>query len=308
MYGGTSIWQDIKHQYEYGGSHVKLIILNVAVFIVANIILLFGNFLMQAQYGTQFLNWFMAVADVKAMIYKPWAFFTYMFLHERFLHILFNMLFLYWFGNVLKEFVGNARVVPVYIYGGLAGVVLFMICYNIFPAFKGQLMVPILGASAGVMAVVLAAATIAPNYTFFLFLIGPVRIKWIAFFYVLMDLIQMRNGNPGGHIAHLGGAVLGYLYIIQLQKGRDIARPFYFLEDLIENWRNPVRNIKVVHRSKPKVKATTTNAGKSRMQVPDSGPSKQEQLDIILDKINRSGYESLSADEKAFLFKVSQED
>jgi membrane associated rhomboid family serine protease len=308
MYGGTSIWQDIKHQYKYGGSHVKLIILNVAVFIAANLVLLFGNFLMQAQYGTQFLNWFMAVADFKAMLFKPWAFFTYMFLHERFLHILFNMLFLYWFGGVLKEFLGNNRVVPVYIYGGLAGVVLFMLCYNIFPAFKGQLMVPILGASAGVMAVVLAAATVAPNYTFFLFLIGPVKIKWIAFFYVLMDLIQMRNGNPGGHIAHIGGAVMGYLYIIQLQRGRDLARPFYYLEDLIENWRNPVRKIKVVHRSQPKVKATTAGAGKSRMQAPDAGPSKQEQLDLILDKINRSGYDSLNADEKAFLFKVSQED
>ena len=308
MYGGTSIWQDIRHQYEYGGSQVKLIILNVAVFMAANLILLFGNFLMQAQYGSQFLIWFMAVADVKAMLFKPWALLTYMFLHERFLHILFNMLFLYWFGNILKELVGNARVVPVYVYGGLAGVLLFMLCYNVFPVFKNDLMVPILGASAGVMAVVLAAATIAPNYTFFLFLFGPVKIKWIAFFYVALDLIQLRNGNPGGHIAHLGGAVMGYLYIIQLQRGRDLAIPFYFLDDMIENWRNPVRKIKVVYRSKPKVKATTASGGKNRMHTKDAGSSKQEQLDLILDKINRSGYDSLNADEKAFLFKVSQED
>ncbi len=101
---------------------------------------------------------------------------------------------------------------------------------------------------------------------------------------------------------------MGYLYIIQLQKGRDLAKPFYFLEDMLENWRNPVRKVRMVHKKEQKVKAGTGAAGKSRMQGPERSPSKQEQLDHILDKINRSGYDSLSAEEKAFLFKVSQED
>jgi membrane associated rhomboid family serine protease len=308
MYGSTSIWQDIRHQYDYGGAHVKLIIINVAVFIAANLLLLFGDLLMQGTYGSKFLLWFMPVADVGALIKKPWSVFTYMFLHERFFHILFNMLFLYWFGNVLKDLIGNAKIVPVYIYGGLAGVFLFILAYNIFPAFSGQLMTPILGASAGVMAIVWAAATIAPNYTFFLILLGPVKIKWIAVFYVVMDLVQMRHGNPGGHLAHLGGALIGYLFILQLQRGNDWGKPFYYLEDMITHWRNPIPKIKVVHKKEKKVKATTAAGGSSKMSTQMRTSSKQEELDSILDKISRSGYDSLSPEEKAFLFKVSQED
>jgi len=308
MYGNTSIWQDIRHQYDYGGAHVKLIIINVTVFIAANLLLLFGDLLMQANYGSKFILWFMPVADVTALIKKPWSIFTYMFLHERFFHILFNMLFLYWFGNVLKDLIGNAKIVPIYIYGGLSGVLFFILAYNIFPAFNGQLMTPILGASAGVMAIVWAAATIAPNYTFFLFLLGPVKIKWIAVFYVVMDLIQMRHGNPGGHLAHLGGAFMGYLFILQLQRGNDWAKPFYYLDDMITNWRNPIPKIKVVHKKEKKVKAATAVGGSSKMGTQMRTASKQEELDNILDKISRSGYDSLSPEEKAFLFKVSQED
>jgi membrane associated rhomboid family serine protease len=308
MYGSTSIWQDIKHQYEYGGAHVKLIIINVAVFIGANLLLLFGDLLMQADYGSKLLLWFMPVADLNALIKKPWSLLTYMFLHERFFHILFNMLFLYWFGNVVKDLIGNARIIPVYLYGGLSGVFLFILAYNVFPAFSGQLMTPILGASAGVMAIVWAAATIAPNYTFFLFLLGPVKIKWIAVFYVVMDLIQMRHGNPGGHIAHLGGAFMGYLFILRLQSGSDWAKPIYIIEDMIAGWRNPIPKIKVVHKKEKKVKATTAPGNTQKMAAQERNPSKQEQLDSILDKISRSGYDSLSPDEKAFLFKVSQED
>lgn len=307
MYGGTSIWQDIRHQYEYGGSHIKLIIINVAVFIVTNILLLFGDFLMKANYGTQVLLYFQPVADLKALILKPWSLFTYMFMHSGFFHLLFNMLFLYWFGNVLKEFIGNARTIPIYIYGGLAGAFAFILCFNIFPAFYSELSRPMLGASAGVMAVVLAAATLVPNYKFFLLLIGPVSIKWIAFFYVLMDIVQMRGGNAGGHIAHLGGALTGYLFISQLQKGNDWAKPFYYLQDAIENWRKPSPKIKMTYKKDEKVKAGNVS-GKSKMQEQPRSPSKQEQLDTILDKISRSGYDSLNQEEKAFLFKVSQED
>lgn len=309
MYGNQNIWQDIKYQYNYGGAHVKLIMINVAVFLAANFLLLFGDFLMQADYGSKFLLLLMPVADIKALLMKPWSLLTYMFLHERFFHILFNMLFLYWFGNVVKDLIGNSKIVPVYLYGGFAGVALFIFCYNIFPAFSGNLMDPILGASAGVMAVVWAAATIAPNYTFFLFLIGPVKIKWIAVFYVLMDLIQMRHGNPGGHIAHLGGAFMGYLFIMQLRNGNDWGKPVYYIEDMIQNWRNPIPKIKVVHKQERKVKATTAPGSNSKMTAQQADrKSKQEQLDLILDKISQSGYDSLSAEEKAFLFKVSKED
>jgi len=307
MYSNVSIWEELKHKYTYGGSHVRLIMINVMVFLAIHLILLTGNFLINGNYGTLIVNQFKAVADAGTMLTKPWSAFTYMFIHERVLHLLFNMLVMYWFGNVIKDLIGNPKIVPLYIYGGLAGLLLFMTAYNIFPVFAGQLNTPIIGASAGVMAIVIAAATLAPDYEFRLLLFGRVKIKWIALFYIIIDILQINSTNSGGHIAHLGGALIGFIYIRLLQRGTDMAKPFYYIEDFFERVRKPRRRIKVVHKKEEKVKAGS-NQGKKQATYTESSISKQEQLDTILDKINRSGYDSLSADEKAFLFKVSQED
>jgi membrane associated rhomboid family serine protease len=313
MYGNTSIWDDLKHQYRYGGSHIQLIFINVFVFILANIILLFGDYMMNSNYGSKFLLQFEMVADVKAMLLKPWAYLTYMFLHTSVFHILFNMLFLKAFGDVLKEFIGDSKTVPIFIYGGLAGAILMTVCYNTFPVFANELLRPTLGASAGVMAITVAAATLVPDYTFFLFLLGPVRIKWIALFYVVLDVILIRiDGNPGGHIAHLGGAILGFLFIIQLRNGIDLGRPVYYLKDKWDSINSPRKKIKIVHRQEQKVSSGPVETQKSNTQHRSNRStqtvlSKQDQLDMILDKINRSGYESLTKDEREFLFKMSQE-
>lgn len=269
--------------------------------------------MMRADYGTKFLLQFEMVADVRAMMLKPWAYLTYMFLHTSFFHILFNMLFLRAFGGVLKEFIGDSKTVPIYVYGGLVGAILMTVCFNIFPVFSQSLMTPTLGASAGVMAITVAAATLVPDYTFFLFILGPVRIKWIALFYVVLDVILIRSdGNPGGHIAHLGGAIVGLLFIIQLRNGVDLGRPVYFLKDKWDSINSPRKKIKIVHRQEEKVSAGPTSTSKSNTKqrsnrTTQTELSKQEQLDMILDKINRSGYDSLTKDEREFLFKMSQE-
>jgi hypothetical protein len=226
-----------------------------------------------------------------------------MFLHYQLLHILFNMLFLFWFGRILYEFVGNRKILPIYFYGGLAGAALAVIMFQLPPLqdAPGDVM---LGASAGVMAIVVAAATIAPNYTVFLLFIGPVRLKYIALVVILLDVIAIPGPvNTGGHLAHLGGALLGFLFINQLQRGRDWSIGFNRLFEALTSLFSRRRSPRVVYRSRER---RTSPAQKRRSARYEKG--KQEYLDEILDKIAKSGYENLTKEEKEFLFKVSKEE
>jgi hypothetical protein len=225
-----------------------------------------------------------------------------MFTHGEVMHILFNMLVLYWFGKILTEFLGNRKILPLYLLGGISGAILFIASYQLFPIFHAA--VPearAWGASASVMAVMIAAATLVPDYTMFLLLIGPVKIKWIALIAVVLDLISIPSSNAGGHIAHLGGALFGFVFIRQMQKGRDLSSGINWLIDKSANLFKPKTPLKVSYRTKEK--STKQSAGKTVVQS-----SKQERLDSILDKIAQSGYDSLTKDEKEFLFKVSKEE
>jgi hypothetical protein len=214
------------------------------------------------------------------------------------------MLFLYWFGGLVHEYLGNRRLVNLYILGGIIGGLFFMIAYNLIPYFKlsvdNSLM---LGASGATYAVVLAAATLLPDYTFMLLFIGPVRIKYIALFYIIVSIASTIGTNAGGNIAHLGGALIGYIYIKQLRKGVDLGSPISAIFDFINSLfveAPPKLQMKVTHRS-------YTNAGynQSTHFTSDDAPNENE-VDELLDKISKSGYESLSKDEKLKLFKASQ--
>jgi hypothetical protein len=198
------------------------------------------------------------------------------------------MLGLYWFGRIIHEFIGNRRLINLYILGGLAGGILYLIFYNTIPFFIKQADASVmLGASASVFAISAAAATLVPDYRFNLLFIGPVRIVFIVGFYIIVSFIGMKQGNAGGNIAHLGGAFLGFAYIKFLQRGTDIGKPI----NVIAGW---IKNI-----GKPRMKVYS-NKNKTL-----SHPS-QKEIDAILDKISRSGYESLSKEEKEKLFKASQ--
>jgi membrane associated rhomboid family serine protease len=301
-----NIWQDIKWQYRYGSDLIKLILINIAVFIIVNLINI--PFILFAKTVPFNLVDFLSLyASPHNFVRHPWGIFTYMFIHEGFWHILWNMLGLYWFGQIVQDMIGKPKILPLYIFGGIFGGLLYMLAYNVFPLFSNSVgFSSCIGASAGVMAVVLAAATIAPNFELGFAIIGPVKIKWIALVYVVLDLINIQGGNAGGHIAHLGGALFGFVFIKQLQNGNDFTRPFYAVTDFFSNLFKKKSNLKVEYKKEyayTSEKNTKSNTAQQKETI-----SKQEKLDAILDKINRSSYDSLSKEEKEFLFKISQED
>jgi hypothetical protein len=221
-----------------------------------------------------------------------------MFIHENFLHILFNMLVLYWTGKIFCEFLGSSKLVAVYILGGLAGAFLYILSYNIFPAFAQSLhFSQLIGASAGVIAVLVAIATMVPDYTMHLILFGPVRLKYIAIFLVLLYVISIPDGNAGGNISHIGGAAFGFFYSRILKKGTNIGSWLEKILDTLQNLFFPSKRLKAVHRR---------SGGRRSASAPSDSTPRQEVIDAILDKISRSGYSSLSKEDKEILFKASK--
>ncbi|WP_339867646.1 rhomboid family intramembrane serine protease [uncultured Algoriphagus sp.] len=312
MYG--NFWDNLRNAFKHSDNSLfKLIAINILVFFVVLIVEVPMTWGGAELLFNKALSNLMIPSSLPKLITQPWSIFTYMFLHERFFHILGNMLFLYWFGLLIHQFLGSRKLANLYILGGLSGALLYIIIYNLFPFFNdkvdGGLM---LGASAGVLAIVVGAATLSPNTTFHLLLIGPVKIVYIAAFYVIYSYVQTIGPNAGGNIAHLGGALLGYLYIIQLRNGIDWGVPVQkvgiFFEDLLSGRKNKV---KVSYRSKAK----TSNGGgfSSFKKTPKSTPAQvssdeatQEEIDKILDKIADRGYEALNKEEKRKLFEFSK--
>ena len=282
---------------------IQLIWLNVAVYVVMIMVWVSTNIVTHSSglfdSGLSYLSLKPAFGT---FLYRPWTIFSYAFLHTIVpLHLLFNMLLLYWFGGIIQEYLGSRRLVNLYILGAFFGGLLALMVFNLVPFYRSVADVSIIGASGSVMAIMFAAATLMPDYTFFIFLIGPVRIKYIAFFYFLLSLAGTVGTNAGGEIVHLGGAFLGYIYIKQLQAGRDWGTPIdatvEFFQNLFKRSEKP--SIKVVHRQKE------TAFGSSPSSVGNAYPDDDE-VDEILDKISRSGYESLTKEEKQKLFKASQ--
>jgi membrane associated rhomboid family serine protease len=282
---------DLKRTMKSGDNMSRLLIINTAVFLLVNFVFLI-YFLLGITNGHSLTEWLAVPASIPSLLFKPWTIITYMFLHEDFLHILFNMLVLFWFGKIFVELLNQQKLINVYLLGGIAGAVAYIAAYNIFPVFAPSVAVSsALGASASVMAIVIACAAYAPNYRIYLLFVGPVRIGYFALFYVLIDLVSIRVGNPGGHIAHLGGAAFGYWFGRSMVSGTDITAWFgRFLAQL-----------KSLFKPKPKMKVTYKRPV-SDYDYNKQRADKQKEMDIILDKIAKSGYESLSKEEKEFLF------
>lgn len=283
----------------------RLVAINIIVFIAVNLV---GVALWLANADEQtfrkasetVIDYLGVPSSLNHLLYRPWTLITYAFVHQGLLHLLFNMLLLYWFGNILADFAGNKRVLPVYILGALVGALLFIAGYNLLPVLKPSIGMPMIGASAGVLALVVAAATLVPDYSITLFLIGAVRIKWLALALVIIDIISLPLSNAGGHLAHLGGAICGFIYIAQLRRGRDLGRWIHETAEYASNPRLGKHKLRTVHKS---VKPASKNHS-STQQLKDLR-LQEEQLDRILDKISQSGYESLTKDEKDFLFRYS---
>ncbi|HCN83681.1 MAG TPA: rhomboid family intramembrane serine protease [Sphingobacteriaceae bacterium] len=279
-----SIFAELWFKMVHSGSRLNLFIgINILVFLSIGIVAVFDLFAgsLSAEWLT---NQLAMPAWLPSLPYKFWTPITYMFLHREFFHILFNMLWLYWMGRIFEEYLKPEQFTFTYIAGGLAGALFYLIAYNVFPVFSPHAQTSvILGASASVNAIVIAVATLLPDYTIMLLFFGAVRLKYLALAFVLIDFLSIAASNPGGSIAHLGGALLGFLYIGQLQSGNDWSKIF-----------KREKKLKIVSNQRP---GTTAN------RLPD-----QEIIDEILDKISKSGYESLSTKEKQQLFNASKKE
>ncbi|MCS6832057.1 MAG: rhomboid family intramembrane serine protease [Flammeovirgaceae bacterium] len=285
----------------------RLLIINIAVFVILSLLWLFSKFagdmtvyeFVQEQLGLS--------SRPSTFLLKPWTFITYFFTHYDFFHILSNMLGLYWFGLILQDFVGSKKLVSLYFLGGLAGATAYLLAYNFIPYFAHHEAL-LVGASGGVFAVVVGAATFTPDTKLFLLFFGPVKIKYLAVVYVFLSLLGTAGANAGGSIAHLGGALLGYIFVKQLRRGNDWGKPLHLFFDFISQVFKPKPKMKVTYRrDKAYAGKTTTSHQKSySCDLSAQGVPDQETIDAILDKISEQGYDKLTTEEKQILFKASQ--
>jgi membrane associated rhomboid family serine protease len=294
----NSIFEEIKNSFKRGGVLIQLIYINLAVFLVIKllfVILFLGNV---QDLNQVIINILAVPASVHELIFKPWTLITYMFLHLGFLHILFNLLWLYWFGQIFLRYLTPRQLLTNYLLGGLAGAFLYILVFNLLPVFQPS--VPVsqaLGASAAVMAIAIAISVYAPEYTIHLMFIGPVKLKWLAVVFIVTDILQVASSNAGGHIAHLGGALFGYLYISQYRKGKDFTKGFNRTMDSLASAFSSRKKMRVSYRKSSATKEDDWEFNKKKV-------NEQEEIDKILDKIAKSGYESLSKQEKEILFKA----
>ena len=290
----SSVFEDIKNNFKGGNSLTKLIYINVGVFLIASVLRVL-SFLFMVN-GWEFLSYFTLPASIPLLIKKPWSIISYMFLHQSFIHLLFNMLWLYFGGQIFLSFFDNKKLISTYVLGGISGAVLFILSFNLFPVFATALPNAVaLGASASVLAIIMAIATKSPNYSIRLLLIGNIKLKHIAIVSIVLDIMSIPQGNAGGHIAHLGGAFFGYLYVKQLNSGNDIANSFNKIMD----------NLNFYFKKDPKLKKAYSRK-KSDQDYRKEKVQNQAKIDNILDKIAKSGYEGLTKEEKDILFKASK--
>ncbi|PCJ65250.1 MAG: hypothetical protein COA58_10345 [Bacteroidetes bacterium] len=283
-------WEKIKYEFKKGDSAIRqIIMINLAVFIFT--ILVSAVATVYAFEGKDLLKYFYLPSHGGTLLMRPWTIITNIFFHEGFSHIFWNMLILFFLGRILEDFMSSRNIWRIFLFGGIAGSLLFVISYNVFPIFSEAVsQATLLGASGGVTAIVVATGVFLPRYQIRPFGLFNIELRWIALFFVFRDLYSFPSGeNLGGMFAHLGGALFGALFILNLQ-GK-INLPSF-------NWDRlkPRRARKVVYYEKDSKKKKTEKKTK---------PNQQE-IDAILDKISHSGYDSLSKAEKEILFKASE--
>jgi rhomboid family protein len=304
---GASIMDEFKNAFKLPDNGLmQIIFINVAVFVLFSVFNVVMFFLGASELYNTIESYFLIPASIPAYLSRPWTLITYFFMHGGFMHIIFNMLFLYWFGMIIKEFLGGAKVVSLYVLGGIAGGLLYLLMYNLIPQLVQNVDNSVmLGASGAVYAIVVGAATLSPNYTMHLLFFGPVKIKYIALVYVFMSFVNTAGANAGGNLAHLGGAALGFLFIKQLQNGLDLGKPVHWFLTFVKSFfvHQPKVHVSYKRSTSEKTTGSKRKATKSASTSKSSDIS-QEEIDAILDKISQHGYESLSKDEKQKLFSA----
>jgi membrane associated rhomboid family serine protease len=287
----NSITDDIKSSFHSGNMVVRLIIINIAVFVITALIQAFTPVFYQ-----ELLTYIALPGDPIQILFKPWTLITHMFLHAGLWHLIWNMLIFYWFGNIAGDLLGDKKIFPVYILGGLVGAFSFVMSYHLLPGIGSMAM----GASAAVLAIVFMAVMTAPDYIISLILLGDVRIKFIGLAILFLDIIGVKaDENSGGHIAHLGGSMFGLFFVYLLRKGIDLSTYFFDFFNFFKFSSKGTKKtkLKVAHRASqisPKGNESTRSIGL------------ENQVDEILDKIKKKGYDSLTDIEKDILYKASK--
>lgn len=286
--------ENIKQTFRKGNTVIKLIYINVAVFLMYNAIVIF---LTLFKSSIDFLPYLAVPASFQNLLTVPWTIISYMFMHKNIMHILFNMIALYWFGKIFTMYFTEKQLVGVYVTGGITAALLYIISFNIFPYFEDVIQFSsMIGASGSVMAIMVAAAVKSPDMELRLLLFGNIKLKYIAIVFMLISFFGITSMNAGGEIAHLGGALFGYLFVVSLRQGKDLTgfvnKIIDFLADIFTGKKFRRTKLKT-SRPNRKMNDSDFNANKVRNMA---------EIDKILDKIKKSGYESLSAEEKKHLF------
>ncbi len=296
----NTLWDDFKLYVLHSGNvQYKLIAINVAVFIFFALLWMLQTLFALNYPFSETVKYYLSLpSSFPGFVVRFWTFLTYQFLHAGFFHLLFNMLIFLFAGRIFREFLGDAKLLATYIIGGVCGGLMFILAMQIFPLFQDKTPV-LVGASASVMAVLVAIGTLLPNYTIHLMFLGPVRLIYIVAFLALVDILSLAGSNAGGHFAHLGGALWGFAYIRALNNGSDLAK--WFTQSI--SWSGDQFRPK----QKSNVRVKYYNERATTTQPPKRNKVSQEEVDLILDKIARSGYDSLSQHEKDVLFRASKE-
>jgi membrane associated rhomboid family serine protease len=300
-----SIWDEIKGSFRHGTSLTRLLYVNAIVFLIVKIIEVIGVLAAKPAMTPSVISFLAVPASIGALAEKPWTPVTYMFTHQGFIHIIFNMMWLWWFGKIFLSYLDQRKLVSLYIMGGLAGALLYIGVFNIFPAFAGTVHVSVaLGASASVMALVIATAVYIPDLELHLLFFGRIKLKYLALITFLITSVFDFSVNTGGKIAHIGGALMGLGYGYELKNGKDIGAWLNKILDFFVTLLKPGKRLKVAYK-KPKTDSEFRKA-KTEYDYNKVKAERQKAIDHILDKISKGGYDSLTREEKEILFNESQ--
>ena len=301
---------NLRSRYAAATVPVRFVMVNVAVFVIVRVVALVC--LLFAVDATPAIELLEMPSNPVKFVHQPWSLISYMFLHYDVMHILFNMLWLYWFGAMFHQIFGTRRFVGLYFLGGIGGALLYMLAYNVLPLFSSTEGL-LLGASASVLAIVAATAVRQPDYKVGLLFFGQISLKWIAIVTIFIDVISIGSSNAGGHIAHLGGALVGAAFALADRRGTDITAWFNRAIDWIVNLTRRRPRVKVGNFHNSPFTRTKQQPRTDKQQYErDNGrrnsmtPAEEAEMDEILKKIKLSGYASLTAEEKRRLFEVSK--
>ena len=298
-----NIFQDLKYRFQFGGMHVKLLFVNAIVFIFIGFLHVFTRLLgnVEIEQSTSILlhDIFALQADFLGLITKPWGLITSIFSHFEFMHFLFNMLFLFFAGQLYEQLFGGKKLLNIYILGGIAGGILEIVAHELFPALSNSQSI-VVGASGSIMAIFIAAAMYRPNTKIMLFGILPIRIIVLAGIYFIYDLLSLGMPDGTAHFAHIGGGIIGIISVKTMDKPNNILTRFTRFTD----------KIFTIFKRDFFRKKNTLNVERGGRPLTDEEfiarkKENQAKTDAILDKISKSGYESLTSKEKEFLFKQS---